>query len=257
MIRKLEFVLLLTFIVSLYGYADGQNISNEARRHFDRGMAAVETAKSPEDLSVAITEFKQATVLAPDWADAFFNLGKVQEAAEKYTDAIGSFRKYLQLSPESPDAGEVRSLINKISFKREKQTGIMRVFDLLINGKRKEVDCSRTGKTWGAFGEYNLLIRFRKVGDRIEVQNEDVAFHQLHPPNPGSGGETRQAWNKQRSLWEPVEVNGDSYRYTWSWWIDYSSGYEVEIVNDVTGKIISVNPPRVLETVESRFARNI
>jgi len=36
------------------GRADAQNISDEARRHFDRGMVAVEMAKSPADYLVSV-----------------------------------------------------------------------------------------------------------------------------------------------------------------------------------------------------------
>ncbi|MBK9162792.1 MAG: hypothetical protein IPM21_02560 [Acidobacteria bacterium] len=105
--------------------------SDEARRHFDRGMAAVEMAKAPEDFQVAINEFKQATVLAPDWPDAFFNLGKMQEAAEKFTDAIASYRKYLQLAPNAPDAGDVKSLINWVQFKAENVMTVEKVVRVL------------------------------------------------------------------------------------------------------------------------------
>jgi hypothetical protein len=46
-----------------------QNNSEEAKRYFDRGVAALEIATSPADWESAITEFKQAAVLAPDWPD--------------------------------------------------------------------------------------------------------------------------------------------------------------------------------------------
>ena len=36
------------------GRADAQNISDEARRHFDRGMVAVEMAKFPADYLVSV-----------------------------------------------------------------------------------------------------------------------------------------------------------------------------------------------------------
>ena len=148
MFNKGEALLILALFVTLYAYAHGQNISDEARRHFDRGMAAVEMAKSPEDLNAAINEFRQATVLAPDWADAFFNLGKVQEAAEKFTEAIASYRQYLRLSPEAADADGVKSLINKIELKAEQVLSIPAIVDVLVEfGKPKEWNYSATVKT--------------------------------------------------------------------------------------------------------------
>ena len=118
-------------LAGLAAYTAGQNVSDEARRYFDRGMAAVELAKSPDDFKAAINEFKQATVLAPDWADAHFNLGKVQEAVEMYTDAIASLRRYLQLAPNATDASEVASLINKIEYKAENKITAAKSFGIL------------------------------------------------------------------------------------------------------------------------------
>ncbi len=99
----------------------GQTISDEARRHFDRGVAAMEMAQSPKDCAVAIDEFEQAARLAPDWPDVFYNLGLAQEGAEKYADSARSYRKYLELSPNAADAEEVRSLINRLEFKAERE----------------------------------------------------------------------------------------------------------------------------------------
>ena len=70
--------LTIAFCLSV-GHADAQNISDEARRNFDRGMAAVEMAKSPADYKDAIKEFEKAAKLAPGWADVYYNLGMVQE----------------------------------------------------------------------------------------------------------------------------------------------------------------------------------
>lgn len=115
--RNLALLIFIPAVLLFSSPALGQ--SDEARRHFDRGMAAVEMAKAPEDLQIAINEFKEATILAPDWPDAFFNLGKVQEAAEKFAEAIASLRRYLELAPNAPDGDAVRSMINKIAYKAE------------------------------------------------------------------------------------------------------------------------------------------
>ena len=46
--RSIVIILTIVFCLSI-SIADAQNISDEARRHFDRGMAAVEMAKFPVD----------------------------------------------------------------------------------------------------------------------------------------------------------------------------------------------------------------
>jgi Tfp pilus assembly protein PilF len=107
-------------------------VSEQARKYFDRGMAAAEMAISPTDFESAIKEFKQAALLAPDWPDAYYNLGMVQEKAGKLSDAVTSFRQYLRLAPGASDAETVRSLINKMEYKKEAEEGIKKVYDMIL-----------------------------------------------------------------------------------------------------------------------------
>lgn len=126
---NIAIAILVPVLLTFCGNAFAQ--SEEARRHFDRGMAAVELAKSSEDLNVAINEFKQATILAPDWPDAHFNLGKVLEATERFKEAIVSYRRYLELAPNATDAAEVKSSINKLEFKAENVLTVEKVASIL------------------------------------------------------------------------------------------------------------------------------
>lgn len=96
-------------------------VSEEARRHIDRGLAAVEMAKTPDDYERAISEFEKARSLAPDWADVFYNLGLVQEKAGKYGDAVTTLKQYLRLAPNAEDAAMVRNLITKLEYKAEQE----------------------------------------------------------------------------------------------------------------------------------------
>jgi len=99
--------------------AFGQKISDEARRHFDRGMAAVEMAKTPADYEKAVVEFEKAKSLAPGWPDVYYNLGLIQDKAGMYSEAMENLRKYLHLAPDAKDAEAVRTLINKLDYKKE------------------------------------------------------------------------------------------------------------------------------------------
>jgi tetratricopeptide (TPR) repeat protein len=116
-------VLHTTILILFCGIASsfGQTVSDEAKRHFDRGMAAVEMAKTAEDYGSAIKEFEQAAKLAPDWPDVYYNLGMVQEKAEKYSDAVTNLKQYLRLAPNASDAETAKSLINKLEYRAEKQ----------------------------------------------------------------------------------------------------------------------------------------
>ncbi len=96
-----------------------QGVSEEAVRHFDRGLVAVEMAKTNADYEDAIREFEQAVRLAPDWPDAYYNLGMVQEKVGKYEEAIRSYEQYLRLAPDADDAKAVKRRINKLEYKVE------------------------------------------------------------------------------------------------------------------------------------------
>jgi len=247
---KNSIVVVPFFLVLLWGTLlsfGQQTVSEEAKRHFDRGMAAVEMAKSPEDYEPAIKEFEQAVRLAPDWPDVYYNLGMIQEKAEKYGDAIASFRNYLRLAPDAGDAETVKSLINKLEYKNEKEGGIKKVYDMMTSGSygRELIgDFKKTGDEWvcsGPYSFYNTLNEFRNVTGKLEVRNhafeENVYHPDLHSPVPRE--------------WEPVKVNGKSYEYTYPYYEDVSSGYVVRMDVKVKGEIISIDPPRVKEIIQS------
>ena len=97
------------------------SVPEEAQRHFDRGLAAVEMARTPYDYNLAIEEFEKALALAPEWPDVYYNLGLIQEKAGKYGDAAINLRQYLLLAPNASDADTVKSLANKLEFRAEQE----------------------------------------------------------------------------------------------------------------------------------------
>lgn len=111
--------------------------AEEARRYMDRGQAAVETAKTPEDYELAIKEFEQAVRFAPNLPEPYYNLGVLQEKTGKYGDAVANLKQYLRLAPDAGDAEEVKSLINKLEYRQE-QNERSRTIDSL-NAKVTEV----------------------------------------------------------------------------------------------------------------------
>lgn len=99
-----------------FAYAD----SKAAERHMARGAAAMEEAKSPADYRDAVKEFSKAVKQAPNWADAWFNLGTAQASAKQYKSAIKSFKTYLKKSPKASDRKAVQARIYKLEYKMEK-----------------------------------------------------------------------------------------------------------------------------------------
>ena len=113
---KKKAIWLAALFLSVFGIVSsfGQKVPEEAKRHFDLGLAAVEAAKSPADYETAIREFEQAARLAPGWPEAFYCLGLVQEKAKIFPDAVKNFQQYLRLAPDAKNADEVRALIKKL-----------------------------------------------------------------------------------------------------------------------------------------------
>jgi len=106
--------------LSMHAYAAGRNIPVEARKHMARGRAAVEHAQNESDYKDAVREFTQAAKLAPEWTDAYYNLGLAQEKAGQYDSAIRSLKTYLEKSPNATDAEEVQDKIFQIEYLEEK-----------------------------------------------------------------------------------------------------------------------------------------
>jgi ankyrin repeat protein len=171
---KKNIVLFILIFISFYSTSlvFGQEVSDEAQRHSDRGVAAIDI----KDFEAAIKEFEEAVKLAPDWPDAFYNLGAAQEGAEKYRDAVRSYTEYLRLAPNADDAEDIKSLINTLEFKAEQVLTIPDIVDTLVSCNEKggwqEFD-SDSGilKPLGANGGLGLDIT--RVDDRsVKVLTE-------------------------------------------------------------------------------------
>jgi len=163
-------VLILVFGIAL---SYGQGVSEEARRHFDRGMAALDMAKSPAECEPAIKEFEQAARLAPDWPNAFYNLGAAQAKAEKYGDAVRSFQQYLRLAPNADDAEGVKSIINKLEYKAEQFISDSEALDIFASLGGIGGGIGQSNDKWNFSGEvqsFGTAHSFRRVGDKIEFE---------------------------------------------------------------------------------------
>lgn len=95
-------------------------VPEDARRHFTRGMTAVETARSSADYAAAAREMEQARELAPRWPDVYYNLGLLYQKTGNYDAAIDSLRGYLQLEPASADAASVQETVYKLEYLRDR-----------------------------------------------------------------------------------------------------------------------------------------
>jgi hypothetical protein len=115
------FSLLLTIslVLALAAPALAQSNPEDAHTYMVRGMAAVEMAKSNDELAAAVKEFRKATEIAPTLAPAWYNLGLAQSKIGQLKDAIESYRKYVALAPKANDSQKVKDEIIKLEYRLE------------------------------------------------------------------------------------------------------------------------------------------
>lgn len=112
-------VMLIILIMGMTAPVFSQAKNEEAHKYLVRGIAAIEMAKSEEDLVKAAAEFKKATEIDPDMAVAWNNLGSVQAKIGQHKEAIESYRKYLALLPQGDNATKISDEIIKLEYRLE------------------------------------------------------------------------------------------------------------------------------------------
>jgi hypothetical protein len=95
-------------------------ISEEAHKHFVMGTALFKDAKTADDYTQVIGEFKQATDLAPQWPDARYNLAAVKEAAGDLSGAMADLKVYQQFKLSDTEARTAQDKIYVLEAKIQK-----------------------------------------------------------------------------------------------------------------------------------------
>lgn len=134
-------------------------VPEEAVRRMARGAAAFKSATSAADYHDAANEFEQATLAAPWYGDAYYNLGVAQDKAGNYQAALRSLN-LAQLS--ALDSREIKELIYEVEYRRDKALAAPRVPDL-----------ARLQGTW--VHEDSELVFYNRVqvaGDTIRISTD-------------------------------------------------------------------------------------
>lgn len=105
---------------TLVSYAQSPTIPEEARKYFVMGTTIFKEAKSAEDFTLAISKFKRATELAPEWPDARYNLATAREAAGDYSGAMADLKTYLQFKLSEAEARTAQDKLYVLEAKQEK-----------------------------------------------------------------------------------------------------------------------------------------
>lgn len=87
-------------------------ISEEANRHFIMADTFRQKAKDNKGYELAISEYREALLIAPWWAAAYNNMGILLEQVGRYDEAISALKLYIATNP--PDARAAQNKIYQI-----------------------------------------------------------------------------------------------------------------------------------------------
>jgi tetratricopeptide (TPR) repeat protein len=76
--------------------------------HTDKGKCLRKRGRVAE----AKSEFKRSTEVEPNYADAWYELGAIEQSDKEYDLAVSSFERYLQIYPSSDKKDSVKDRIN-------------------------------------------------------------------------------------------------------------------------------------------------
>ncbi len=143
-------------------------IPEEARRHAVRAQALLK-AKQNAGFEQAVTELTDATFLAPWWADAYYNLGLMQEGAQDYAGAIRNLKLYLLADSAGANAQVIRNKIYELEVLKEESDKTK-----AMSGTWKNVQSGKVytvvmnGSNFKAENQYGLRLIGTKKNNSIE-----------------------------------------------------------------------------------------
>jgi tetratricopeptide (TPR) repeat protein len=94
-------------------------VPEDARRHFVKATTIQKESKDAQSLDLAISEYKQALLTAPWWAEAYYNLGVASEQAGRFDTAIDALKLYLLTNPSATEAREAQDRLYAVEGKKE------------------------------------------------------------------------------------------------------------------------------------------
>lgn len=86
-----------------------------------RRLTLAELRAKDGDGSAALSELAEAAKLAPHWTELHYRSGLVYESLRQYKQASASWRRYLDLRPDTPRKPEMVAKLAEWDYRREKQ----------------------------------------------------------------------------------------------------------------------------------------
>lgn len=141
--------------------------SRTPREWFELGQAL---ENDPQTLPRAVEAFQQAALLAPDWPEAWLNLGIAAYQMDDLEQAVSAFREALRLEPESPQAHlNLGSVLCELGSLEE-----------AISHLRVATELDRQS----ADAQLNLALAFEKQGESRAARRQWLAYLRVECEGP-------------------------------------------------------------------------
>lgn len=95
MVKKFLTALIIVIALGVPVFAEGDDISNDAKLIYNEGVNLYKLG----EFDRAMEAFKKATVIDPDYIDAYFNLGYILEETGRYPEALAVFKQIIVRDP--------------------------------------------------------------------------------------------------------------------------------------------------------------
>jgi len=141
--------------------------------HLRIGEALLQTPKDPKPIDKALSEFQQELAIAPQSADAEYEIGEIYRRRSQFDEALEHFRKAVQFQPDFEEA----------------QIGLSRT--LLNLGKPSEVpahlhEAVRLNPE-NEVSHFLLASAYKALGEMTSYQTEMSLYQKYHAAGPRAG----------------------------------------------------------------------
>ena len=100
MVKKFLIALIIGLTLSSAVFAEDVEISSDAKLIYNEGVNLYKLGEYDR----AMEAFKKATIVDPNYIDAYFNLGYILEQAGRYPEALTVFKQIIVRDPADYEA---------------------------------------------------------------------------------------------------------------------------------------------------------
>ena len=94
-------------------------IPEEARRYFIEGNVLIKAAKEQKGYGLAIDAYRQCLLIAPWWAEAYYNYAVALDLAGKFDEGIDALKLYIATHPGGDESRKAQDKIYELGAKKK------------------------------------------------------------------------------------------------------------------------------------------